>query len=72
MTMCAEVIGTDCGRLLVSELPSGEEVLVNANCICRFKKGDKIKIIYDGIMTRSIPPQISADRICCCGEKMSD
>ena len=62
MIMCAEVTGSENGRLMVVDSASQQEVAVNTNCL-NFNKGDKVKIIYNGIMTMSIPPQISADRI---------
>lgn len=62
MIMCAEVIGAEDGRLMVIDKSSGQEVSVNTKCL-DFNKGDRVKIIYNGIMTLSLPPQISADRI---------
>ncbi len=62
MIMCAEVIGIEDNRLIVLDKASQQEVAVNTRCL-NFNKGDKVKIVYNGIMTRSIPPQICAARI---------
>lgn len=62
MIMCAEVIGIEDNRLMVLDKASQQEVAVNTRCLS-FNKGEKIKIVYNGIMTMSIPPQISAASI---------
>lgn len=62
MIICAEVIGTEDNRLIVLDKASQQEVAVNTRCL-NFNKGDKVKITYNGIMTRSIPPQICAESI---------
>lgn len=59
MIMCAEVTGVEDGRLIVAESSSQQEVAVNTRCL-DFNKGEKVKICYNGIMTMSLPPQISA------------
>lgn len=59
MIMCAEVTGVDNGRLIVTDSSSQQEVVVNTRCL-DFNKGEKVKICYNGIMTMSLPPQISA------------
>ncbi len=62
MTMCATIIGIeDCG-LLVVDNATEQEVLVKTRCR-NFSEGERVKIIYNGIMTLSLPPQISAGRI---------
>lgn len=59
----ATVLEVQCSSLLVCDHCTSQEVLVhtsNAHCYC---VGDQICITYNGIMTRSIPPQITADCI---------
>ena len=48
------------GRLLVTDRSSGQEVIVHTANPCRFYPGDEVRIRYSGIMTMSLPPQISA------------
>lgn len=60
MTMTATVLRVEPQRLLVRDEENGQEVLVlfrNAN---RFSSGDRIRITFNGQMTFSIPPQITA------------
>lgn len=72
MVMNATVLEVSDCRLLVCDHKTSQKVIVNtrhAHCFCA---GDRVCIEYNGIMTRSIPPQISADRIVklpdhCCG-----
>ncbi len=66
MTMCATIISVERGRLLVLDDKTEQEVIVKTRC-SNFREGEKVKIIYNGIMTLSLPPQISAGRIlrCC-------
>lgn len=59
MIMCAEVTGVEDGRLMVTDSSSQQEVAVNTRCL-DFNKGERVKICYNGIMTMSLPPQISA------------
>ena len=55
-----------CGcQVLVTDYSNGQEVLVNTNnSTGNLNAGDQVRVIYDGIMTSSIPPQISAQSIC--------
>ncbi len=62
MIMCAEVINIENNQLIVCNCADQQEVIVNT-CCSNFKEGDIIKIVYNGIMTLSLPPQINADRI---------
>ena len=39
---------------------SGQEILVDAQNAQQFAPGDYVRIIYNGAMTLSLPPQISA------------
>ena len=52
----------DCD-LLVCDCRSRQEVLVHTSNACQFQVGDQICIRYNGIMTMSLPPQISATDI---------
>ena len=64
MTMKATVLQVQNNALLVCDQSNGQEVLVHtsqARCFC---PGDRICIQYNGVMTLSIPPQISAESIC--------
>lgn len=63
MRMCAEILEIRDRQLLVRDSETEQEIAVNTRCNCNFRVGDKIIIFYDGTMTRSIPPQISAKRI---------
>ena len=65
VTMHARILEVRCGDLLVCDLQTNQEVVVHTPNSCRFRTGDHICIHYNGAMTMSIPPQISADRICC-------
>ncbi|MCM1133752.1 MAG: YobA family protein [Ruminococcus flavefaciens] len=62
MIMCATVSCVEDNRLMVINNNTQQEVAVNTNCL-DFEQGDRVKIIYNGIMTMSIPPQINARRI---------
>lgn len=61
--MLAIVLEVRRGSLLVRDLATGQNVVVNTNNARRFQRGDRIGIWYNGIMTNSLPPQISATRI---------
>ena len=67
--MCASVLQVQEASLLVFDQAGCRQVLVhtaNANCFC---PGDCVCIVFNGVMTASIPPQISASSICrsaCC------
>mgnify|MGYP000772718469 CR=1 FL=1 len=63
MLMIAIVRTVRPGRLLVRDLATGQNVVVNTNQARRFFPGDRVSIFYNGVMTQSIPPQISAIRI---------
>ena len=60
MIMTATVIRVDSGGLLVRDMSTGQQVYVHTNMARQFRVGDVVRIRYNGIMTRSIPPQISA------------
>jgi len=63
MVMTASVTHVQRGNLLVHDLNTNQEVLVHFRDSDRFLAGDTVKITFDGKMTRSIPPQITADSI---------
>ena len=60
MTMTATVIRVNRQSLLVRDEETGEEVLVNVRNTSDFSVGDRVRITYNGQMTFSIPPQITA------------
>ena len=62
-TMCALVIEVREDALLVRDQSTCQEVQVNTSCAHCYSAGDRICIHYNGAMTASIPPQISADCI---------
>lgn len=64
--MIATVLKVQKCDLLVCDLSNDCEVLVHCAKACCFCVDDKIRIEYSGIMTMSIPPQISATCITCC------
>ena len=64
VTLHACVLQVNCCELLVRDLDTDQEVLVHSPKARCFSAGDHVCITYDGIMTRSIPPQINADSIC--------
>ena len=58
-------------ELLVCDLCGCQEVLVHTDQACCFRVGQCVCITYNGAMTMSLPPQISADCVtllngCCC------
>ena len=69
VSMKARVLQVRDCDLLVFDCCNRQEVLVHTPDACRFQVGDQICIRYSGIMTMSLPPQISATDIsrgCCC------
>ena len=69
VSMKARVLQVRDCDLLVCDCCNRQEVLVHTPVACRFQVGDQICIRYNGIMTMSLPPQISATDIsrgCCC------
>ena len=61
--MSARILDIEDDRLLVRDMRTRQEVAVNTDCTCGLEVGDRIIIFYNGAMTMSIPPQISAIRI---------
>lgn len=69
VSMKARVLQVRDCDLLVCYCCNQQEVLVHTPDACRFQVGDQICIRYSGIITMSLPPQISATDIsrgCCC------
>ena len=60
--LCAEILEVNPDSLLVLSR-NRQEILVKTDCTCGYARHDRVHILYDGIMTRSIPPQIQAVRI---------
>lgn len=69
VSMKARVLQIRGNDLLVCDCRTKQEVLVHTDDTCRFYVGETVCITYSGIMTMSIPPQISAKDIsqssCC-------
>lgn len=63
MIMIAIVQQVRQNSLLVRDRNNFNRVVVNTNNTRCFFVGDIVSILYNGITTRSIPPQISAIRI---------
>ena len=63
MIMTATVLSTQRDNLLVFDFSNRRQVQVNTNGASRFCPGDLVRIRYNGAMTMSIPPQISATGI---------
>ena len=66
VTMLATVVRTwGTSQVLVTDNANGQQVLVNTGYNTgNLVQGDQVRIVYDGVMTASIPPQISAQSIC--------
>lgn len=63
MLLQAIVVRVRPGDLLVFDESMSQTVLVHTPRACSFRVGNCVSIFYNGIMTRSIPPQITAIRI---------
>ena len=63
-TMTARVLEVGSGFLLVCDQSTCQQVQVNTSSACCYRVGQCLSIQYDGAMTASIPPQISATSIC--------
>ena len=63
-TMTARVLEVGNGFLLVCDQSTCQQVQVNTSNACCYRVGQCLSIQYDGAMTASIPPQISATCIC--------
>jgi len=49
--------------ILIRDESNEQEVMVSVRNTNRYKIGDKCNVIYNGYMTKSIPPQITASNI---------
>ena len=67
VTMCARVLCVQDGCLVVCDCCTGQRVVVHSEDACCFCPGECVCISYNGAMTMSIPPQISA----CCIKRQS-
>lgn len=63
MVMLATVIRRHSSTLLVRDHCNGQEVLCRTREAHRFRPGDQVRILYNGILSRSQPPQIHAMHI---------
>lgn len=63
MVMIAVVREVRAGSLLVRDRATGQNVVVNTDQTRCIFPGDLVGILYNGVMTNSLPPQISALRI---------
>ena len=63
MILLASVISVRGNHLLVLDLTERQQVKVVTGDTSRFCTGDLVRIRFNGIMTRSIPPQITAQHI---------
>ena len=63
MTMIGIVQEVQECSLTVCDCDTCQQVVVNTSDACCFCPGDKVCIWYNGVMTTSIPPQITADCI---------
>lgn len=61
-TFLARVLQVMNGDLLVCSARTGQKILVHTCRACCFSVGDCVRIRFNGVMTMSIPPQITA---CC-------
>lgn len=65
VTMIATVVQAWGTQVLVTDSANGQEVLVNTNnSTGNLMAGEQVRIVFNGVMTASIPPQISAQSIC--------
>ena len=56
----ARVLEVQCCSLLVCDCDTCQQVQVNTDDACCYRVGDCLCIHYNGAMTNSLPPQISA------------
>lgn len=63
MIMIATVREVRDDSLLVRDRANGQDVVVHTNCTECFCVGDIVSILFNGIMTNSLPPQITATNI---------
>lgn len=65
VTMTATVLQAWGSQVLVRDNSNNQEVLVHTNySTSNLSAGTQVRIVYNGVMTASIPPQINAQSIC--------
>ena len=66
VTMLATVVQSwNTSQVLVTDNANGQQVLVNTNYNTgNLTAGDQVRIVFNGVMPASLPPQISAQSIC--------
>ena len=65
VTMTATVVQSWGSQVLVRDNSNDQEVLVlTGYSTGNLAAGDQVRIVYNGVMTASIPPQINAQSIC--------
>ena len=65
VTMFATVVQAWGSQVLVRDQSNNQEVLVHTNhSTSNLAAGDVVRIVYNGVMTASIPPQINSQSIC--------
>ncbi len=65
VTMTATVVQAWGSQVLVRDNSNNQEVLVlTGYSTGNLAAGDQVRIVYNGVMTASIPPQINAQSIC--------
>ncbi|MDE5753117.1 MAG: hypothetical protein K2H89_01020 [Oscillospiraceae bacterium] len=62
-TMTGVILEINENQILIRDEATNQEVAVNTCCVCNLAVNDRVSILYSGMMTMSIPPQISARRI---------
>ena len=62
-TLTAQVLDVRCGALLVCDCENSQKVQVNTDDACSYEVGDCLCIRYNGVMSSSLPPQITATSI---------
>ena len=65
MTMLATVVQAWGSQVLVTDNANGQEILVlTNNSTGNLVAGEQVRIVHNGVMTASIPPQLNAQSIC--------
>ena len=65
VTMLATVVQAWGSQVLVTDNANGQEILVlTNNSTSNLVAGDQVRIVHNGVMTASIPPQLNAQSIC--------
>ena len=61
--LCGEILVVEKERFLLLDDTQQAEIIVNTPSAREYSPGDMVCVVYSGAMTRSLPPQISAQRI---------